>query len=186
VVRNPWAQRSALVSMPSSRRRLLSVLFDSGASFEQENAYRHCLSLPTCEYQNGSETVWIIPDRLTMRKVSTRRSRGPVEKTRIRISVRTGRPHRQRSLRMPRLASHGGQMVYERAERRAPRFFKVAALPTSPVPGHMHILDLERYAADRGWGAISRSPGERLHARRCFCASRSSHRSASRRSALPR
>src|SRR6266567_2553693 len=26
--------------MPSSRKRLLSVLFDSGASFEQENAYR--------------------------------------------------------------------------------------------------------------------------------------------------
>jgi len=25
---------------PSSRKRLLSVLFDSGASFEQENAYR--------------------------------------------------------------------------------------------------------------------------------------------------
>jgi hypothetical protein len=32
--------RSVLVSMPRSRRRLLSVLFDSGASFEQENAYR--------------------------------------------------------------------------------------------------------------------------------------------------
>jgi len=29
-----------LVLMPSSRKRLLSVLFDSGASFEQENAYR--------------------------------------------------------------------------------------------------------------------------------------------------
>jgi hypothetical protein len=26
--------------MPSSRKRLLSVLLDSGVSFEQENAYR--------------------------------------------------------------------------------------------------------------------------------------------------